>query len=85
MQIFAVKDTKALKFNTPFFHLNPQTATRAFSMDVNRPDEANVLYTNPEDFELYSIGEYDTDRGVIRATEPQFLVNAASLKREANK
>lgn len=78
MNIYAVKDIKAQLFNAPFFQSNNVTALRTFAMEVNRSEPNNVLHTNPEDFELYCLGEFDNASGVITPAHKPDLIGTAS-------
>lgn len=80
MEIYVVKDTKAQTYGMPFFQRNHVTATRAIANEVRRADPTNTIYTNPEDFELYAIGTFDTDTGRVTGLEqPQLIATALSL------
>lgn len=86
MNIYAVKDTKAGLFNAPFFQTNNVTALRTFALEVNRADPNNVLYNNPEDFELYCLGEFDNETGVIKPeSKPNIIGTATTLAKGAHK
>lgn len=59
MFIMAVRDRAADVFGTPMFRLNVGGAVRAFSDEINRPGDDNVMSKHPEDFDLYELGIYD--------------------------
>lgn len=79
MKIYAVKDVKAETFNNPFFQKNDITALRALSLEVNRADPGNVVYTHPQDFDLYELGDYDPDTGEITSISPVLVANGRTL------
>lgn len=83
MNVYSVKDTKARSFSPPFFQLNHTTALRAFALEVNRADPQNVVYNNPDDFEIYFVGTFDPDTGVITGQEPDLIGTALKLAKEA--
>lgn len=69
--IYCIKDNKS-GFLTPTVDQNDATATRNFEhalMNMN-----TVLGTHPADFDLYKIGTFDTDTGVLtRLNTPELI------------
>ncbi|QCQ84989.1 nonstructural protein [Blackfly microvirus SF02] len=59
LTIVATRDIKANAFAQPQFVQNIGHYMRAFSDEVNRKDENNLLWKHPEDFEIYELGKYD--------------------------
>lgn len=56
------------------------TAIRNFSYALNSKD--SLLYTNAADFDLWQVGEFDSDTGTIVPTIPMKLIcSAVSLKK----
>lgn len=55
--VFAVRDTKAEAFNTPFYLPTIAQAIRAFS-DEARSD-GSMIAKHPEDYVLFHLGSYD--------------------------
>lgn len=80
MHIFSIYDSKAQVYGTPWFQPSDIVAIRTFKMEVNRPDHANTVYQNPEDFTLYALGEFNPQTGQIQATEPRLLITAKKVK-----
>ncbi len=77
MKIYSIRDNKAGVFNNPIFSPNDEHAKREFEMMYsNAKDGIFVRY--PEDFDLYSIGEYNTDTGKIEGIDK--VVNIAKGK-----
>jgi len=82
--ICAVKDTAAQTFGRMFQVNHGNAAIRSFSDEVNRPgqgDQQNDLFSHPDDFELYELGIYDDQAGVLVPHEggPRLLVRAKDL------
>lgn len=73
LRIFAVRDSATQSFGTPMFMVANGQAVRSFSDEVNRQDKDNQLYSHPDDFELYVVGEYSTDDGSFETHEPVLL------------
>lgn len=79
--ICVVKDAKALVHSMPLYFETEGLAIRSFQDEVNRADEKNAIYRYPEDFRMYVIGEYDSEKGdILTWPQPELLVDAASLK-----
>lgn len=77
LSIFAIKDTKT-GFLSMTTEQNVQCAVRNF--DHAMKNTQSLLYTHPEDFELYHLGEYDTESGIITPLPtPEFIVAGSSL------
>lgn len=73
--IYSMRD-KHTGFVSPTFDLNDQTASRNFSMALSKSE--GVLGFAPSDFDLYCIGTWDTDSGVITPVSLPRLVKTGS-------
>lgn len=81
----AVRDRVADVFNTPYSVPHVGMAVRSFSDEVNRADEANMLYKHPDDFDLYQIGTYDDSTAMItQDVQPRQLVLGRDCKAKGN-
>lgn len=77
--ICSVFDAKANAFGVPFFTQNNGTARRSFAALSNDPQ--SMVSKAPEDFALYSLGEFDdTSAAISTHAQPQFLANTLSQK-----
>ena len=80
-KIYTIKDV-LVGHMTPFCQPNDQFAKRAF-MNAAQDVKPNNVNINPEDKELYLVGEFDEDTGVITPCEPKFLARATEyIKKE---
>lgn len=79
MKIYAIKDTKIGAFKTPFYSYNDQVAIRSLKNAIN-DKTAGELYQNPEDFQLYTLGEFNDLTGDI-TSKVEFVANAIDLKK----
>lgn len=59
--MYAIKDAKT-GFMTPTLDQNDASAVRNFEHAVNQPD--SLMHSHPNDFSLYLVAKYDTDKGV---------------------
>lgn len=73
--IYSMRD-KHTGFISPTFDLNDQTASRNFSMALTKSD--GILGFAPSDFDLYCLGSWDTDSGVISPSALPRLVMTGS-------
>lgn len=73
MKIYAIKDVK-IGFYNPFYLQNDAVAIREFTNGRN-DSQKNAINTNPEDKELWSLGEFDERTGEIKS-EVRFLIKA---------
>lgn len=75
-KVFAIRDAK-VGFLAPSFELNAAVAQRNFEYAVNNNSSMNF---SAKDFDLYSLGSYDTDKGTFELeTLPVYVVSASSL------
>ncbi len=82
MKMFSIFDLKAEVYSRPFFALTDQEAVRTFADAVNAED--SPYNRHPEDYTLFSIGEF-SDRTCEISTHPmQHLGNAISFVRESD-
>lgn len=80
LKIFAVRDSATSQFGTPMFLISDGQAVRSFSDEVNRKDAQNQLYTHPDDFELFGLGQYDVASGEFKTVNPVSVVTGKSVK-----
>lgn len=61
--VCAVRDSAVNAFSRPFFVPAVGAAVRAFGDEVSRVD--SDMHKHPEDFELYELGTFDEESGVL--------------------
>lgn len=66
MKVYAVRDVKS-SFMAPVLGGNDAMAMRSFRAGMASVPDFNVA---PADFELYNIGEFDSDSGLLTPTVP---------------
>lgn len=69
--IFSVRDVK-VGFGTPNIDQSEVSAIRGFSYAINNRE--GIMNYSPKDFDLYRIGEFDVDTGLIKAEKFPVLV-----------
>lgn len=73
LNVYAIRDTKSGYMN-PTFELNDAVAMRNFSFAAQQAD--SLLFACASDFELYQIGRFDTETGIIEDDLPhRFLMS----------
>lgn len=81
LKLYSVKDNKAGTYGTPFFQPGDVQATRIFSAEINRAAADNLLYTHPDDFDLYELGSYDEQTGQVSTDNPSLLFSGQKAKK----
>lgn len=76
--IYCIKDTK-VAFKSPFYTHNDSVAERMFKNAVNDKEHQSELSINPEDHELWYLGTFDDETGIIEDTTPKFIVKGIDL------
>ena len=79
MVIACVKDRATDAYGTPMFLVSVGQGMRSFSDEVNRESEENQLFRHPDDFDLYELGEYDTDSGSFDCFVPRLLARGKDI------
>lgn len=79
-KMFAVHDSKAEAYLSPFTMRSKGEALRAFENTVNDPNTG--FYKHPADYTLFEIAEYDELKGELYPHEiKQSIANAIELKK----
>lgn len=77
-KIYAIYDTKAAAFLTPYFAPTHGVAVRSLQDAVNDP--AHQFSRHAEDYSLHCLGEFDPELGTIEVPpKPEFVTLALSL------
>lgn len=79
LRMYAVKDHATGLFGTPMFLITAGQAIRSFTDEVNRADKENPLYLHPRDYDLYFLGEWDSENGEFVCGEIELIARAANL------
>lgn len=79
-QLFAVRDRATDQFGTPMALVSSGQAIRSFTDEVNRNEPNNQLYQHPSDFDLYSLGTFDSDSGMFDTGVPKQVCIGEQVK-----
>jgi len=66
LKLYTVKDNVSDEFAPPFAAKNDPVAIRQF--------KGLIKNLNPEDYDIYFLGKYDTDTGIIEMCLPEKLL-----------
>lgn len=81
-KIFAVYDSKAEAYMTPFFMNKSLQAIRSFKDAIANPELP--FGRHPADFTLFGIGSFNDNSAVLEAITPKSLGNALELVSQQN-
>lgn len=73
--LYCIRDVK-VGFMAPTPDMSDQSAIRNFSYAINGD---GIMNYSPKDFDLYKVGEFDTDTGQIDSCLPDLIVNGISV------
>lgn len=76
VKIYSIKDTK-IGYMSPIYLQNDGVAIREFS-NLRNSEQKNIVNTNPEDKELWCLGEFDEQTGII-IPSVKFLIKAEDV------
>lgn len=78
--LFSVRDIAADVYAPPFTSQNKMTAMRDFGHACRDPQ--SNLSRNPEDYQLFIVGTFDEDLGIIVSQSPELVANATQFVKE---
>lgn len=79
-KIVSIRDSAADSFMRPFTVPTVGMAIRAFTDEVNRVSPDNQMNVHPSDFELFEIGEFDEQTGMVCSIPPRSISRAIDVK-----
>lgn len=74
--MYCIRDNK-VGFMTPVIDTNHDTAIRNFAMAVNGQNDTMAF--SPADFDLYQVGTFDSEKGMIEPMTPDLVVSGTSV------
>lgn len=77
--VYAIRDS-LIGFSMPVIRDNDSVAARSFEFDILRDD--SPYKNHPEHFQLFNIGDYDTDDGNILGCPPRMVCSAIDFVKE---
>lgn len=78
--VYSIRDSK-VGFTPPVVDQSDQSAIRGFGFAINNPE--NIMNFSPKDFDLYKVGEFDSEKGVLIPLDmPELVYNGVSAVNE---
>lgn len=77
INVYAIKDKVADQFGNIFCDQSDVLATRGFSYAVNLKD--GMMSFRPDDYDLYRLGQYDSNKGEISPISPKLICSGSSI------
>lgn len=77
INIYSIYDKKAEAFGQPFYQHNHELARRSVIGAAKHPE--SLLGVHPLDFDVYYLGAFNDENGVITQVSPQHLFNVVDL------
>lgn len=74
--LYSYRDVK-VGFMPPQADQSDQSAIRGFSYAIN--GQTGMMNFAPKDFDLYKVGEFDTDTGAVTACIPELIVSGLNV------
>lgn len=74
--MYAIRDQK-VGFMAPTVDQSDQSAIRNFSYAINGND--GIMNYSPKDFDLFKVGEFDTEKGEIIPCMPENICSGVSV------
>ena len=80
LSVVVIRDSAAGAYMRPFYVVSEGQAIRSFQDEVNRKAEDNIMFSHPEDFELFLLGTFDDVDGSFSLLKaPKSLATAKNL------
>lgn len=79
MKIVTVFDAAIKAYNRPFVVRTIGEAERSFRDEVNNPQ--SPMAQHPADYQLFHIGDYDDETGIITPKQPEMIITATQAKK----
>lgn len=77
--VYSVRD-RLDGFGRPFVHPSDALAKRDFAAAVHGDRVSSALAFSPADFDLYRLGKFDTDSGLITMDDlPEFICKGSDM------
>lgn len=81
--LFCIYDKKQKWYMSPIPAQNRADFCRRIKMDIEQKRSQELICHYPEDFDLYEMGFYDTNDGILKADgQPTFIVNVEDIIQE---
>lgn len=83
VNLYTIRDSKTGLYDVPQYFRTHGEAERWLSDLVANNSERNLIAKHPEDFDMFHLGTYDMDSGIVNPLDtPTHVVKAVHLKAE---
>jgi len=65
--VCSVRDIVADVYNLPYAAQSRGQVVRSFTDEVNRAADDNLLYKHSDDYELFQVGWFESDSGMVES------------------
>lgn len=80
--VLCVKDRALDSYNAPWTQTTTAQAVRSFTDEINTDPERSQVAKHPDDYDLYIVGYFENDTGILEPLErPQLVVRGKDLIR----
>ena len=79
LEIYALRDSATDQYGNPMFLVSTGHVLRVISDEVNKEGSDNQLARHPSDFELFSLGTFDTQTGLFDTGVPKSVMLCKDL------
>lgn len=76
--IVCIRDRAIDGFSNPFFVPAIGAGVRSFKDEVNRAE--SPMYSHADDYDLYHLGEFETDSGLFTTDNPRMIAVGKDMK-----
>lgn len=73
--VYSIRDAKT-GFIAPTVDQNDSSAVRNFAYAINN---GGIMNYSPNDFDLFKVGEFDSDKGTLEGIVPFLVVSGVSV------
>lgn len=81
LKLYSVRDRLMNVYLAPFVARADIEAVRQIKSSMDDPQLAkSPLVTNPADYDLCLVGEFDDETGILQASKPEILFSLDSLR-----
>ena len=75
LKMCAIYDRIGMAYSAPQFVVSYGSAIRSFGDEIRNQRENNPLNVHPDDFDLYSLGEYNDELGSFDVHPPKQIAS----------
>lgn len=82
LYIYTYWDIKSKTYDVPWFAKDDVNAKRKFQLDIAAREGQTVLGMFHDNFELYHIGKFNVQTGILIQTKPELIASGKEITRK---